>query len=113
MLSRRTLVKSLCASVPVFRLDQLLAQTGLGVQFVNVAQSAGLTEKTIFGAESRNKYLLETTGCGAAFVDYDDDGWLDIFWSMVRVLRLTFAKARSRSAVCIRTIAMARSLMSP
>jgi hypothetical protein len=28
---------------------------------------------------SRNNYLLETTGCGAAFFDYDNDGWLDIF----------------------------------
>jgi hypothetical protein len=79
MPSRRSFVRSLCAAVPVFRLDQLLAQTGLGIQFINVAQSAGLTSKTIFGAEEKNKFLLETTGCGAAFVDYDDDGWLDIF----------------------------------
>ena len=35
--------------------------------------------KTIFGGEHKNKYLLETTGCGAAFYDYDNDGWLDIF----------------------------------
>ena len=79
MPSRRSFVRSLCAAVPVFRLEQLLAQTGLGVQFINVAQGAGLTNKTIFGAEEKNKFLLETTGCGAAFVDYDDDGWLDIF----------------------------------
>jgi hypothetical protein len=79
MPSRRSFVRSLCAAVPVFRLEQLLAQTGLGVQFINVAQSAGLTSKTIFGAEEKNRFLLETTGCGAAFVDYDDDGWLDIF----------------------------------
>ena len=39
----------------------------------------GLNAKTIFGAELKNRYLLETTGCGVAFVDYDDDGWLDIF----------------------------------
>ena len=30
-------------------------------------------------AGSTNRYLLETTGCGAAFFDYDDDGWLDVF----------------------------------
>ena len=24
-------------------------------------------------------YILETIGCGAAFLDYDNDGWLDIF----------------------------------
>jgi hypothetical protein len=49
------------------------------VSFVDVAQESGLNAKTIFGGEHKNKYLLETTGCGAAFYDYDNDGWLDIF----------------------------------
>jgi len=53
--------------------------TPLGVQFVDVAKQAGLNIPTIFGGEHRNKYLLETTGCGAAFFDYDHDDWLDIF----------------------------------
>jgi hypothetical protein len=80
-LSRRSLLRSLCASWPVFSLDQLLsAAPGLGIEFVNVAKQAGLHTKTIFGAESRNKYLLETTGCGVAFIDYDNDGWLDLFF---------------------------------
>src|SRR5258705_1622581 len=51
----------------------------LGVSFINVGQESGLTVKTIFGGEHKNKYLLETTGCGVAFYDYDNDGWLDIF----------------------------------
>ncbi|HXZ81466.1 MAG TPA: CRTAC1 family protein [Terriglobales bacterium] len=51
----------------------------LDVSFVNVAREAGLNTKTIFGGEHKNKYLLETTGCGIAFYDYDNDGWLDIF----------------------------------
>jgi len=49
------------------------------VQFVNVAREAGLRSKTVFGGESRNRFLLETTGCGVAFYDFDHDGWLDIF----------------------------------
>jgi hypothetical protein len=53
--------------------------TPLGVNFVNVAKEAGLNTKMIFGGEHKNKYLLETTGCGVAFYDYDNDGWLDIF----------------------------------
>jgi hypothetical protein len=53
--------------------------TPLGVQFTDVAKQAGLNVKTIFGGEHRNKYLLETTGCGAAFFDYDQDDWVDIF----------------------------------
>jgi hypothetical protein len=49
------------------------------VQFTDVALQAGLHAKTVFGGEHRNKYLLETTGCGAAFFDYDQDDWVDIF----------------------------------
>jgi len=51
----------------------------LGITFLNVARESGLNAKTIFGGEHKNKYLLETTGCGVAFYDYDNDGWLDIF----------------------------------
>ena len=49
------------------------------VTFVNVAREHGLTAKTIYGDEHRNRYLLETTGTGAAFIDYNNDGWQDIF----------------------------------
>jgi hypothetical protein len=51
----------------------------LGAAFVDVARAAGLNAITIYGGEHKNKYLLETTGCGVAFYDYDHDGWLDIF----------------------------------
>src|SRR5881296_3167945 len=51
----------------------------LGLAFVDVARESGLNAKTIYGGEHKNKYLLETTGCGVAFYDYDNDGWLDIF----------------------------------
>src|SRR5215467_4742644 len=77
--SRRGFIRSLCASVPVFSFDQIVAGAPLGITFVNVARQAGLRAKTIFGGERKNKYLLETTGCGCAFFDYDNDGWLDVF----------------------------------
>ena len=77
--SRRSFIHSLCATVSVFSFDQLLGAAPFPVEFVNVAREAGLRAKTIFGAERKNKFLLETTGCGCAFVDYDNDGWLDIF----------------------------------
>jgi len=54
--------------------------TSPGVNFVNVAKESGLNAKFIYGGEHKNKYLLETTGCGVAFYDYDNDGWLDIFF---------------------------------
>ena len=53
--------------------------TPLGVNFLAVGREAGFNVKTTFGGEHKNKYLLETTGCGVAFYDYDNDGWLDIF----------------------------------
>ena len=55
------------------------ASNDLGITFVDVGRESGLNAKTIFGGEHKNKYLLETTGCGVAFYDYDNDGWLDIF----------------------------------
>lgn len=79
-ISRRTLIRSLCRTAAVFSFDQLLSGAPLGVQFKNVAREAGLRAKTIFGGENRNRFLLETTGCGVAFYDYDHDGWLDIFF---------------------------------
>ena len=51
----------------------------LGFAFTNVAREAGLSAVTVFGGERRNRYLLETTGCGVALFDYDNDGWLDVF----------------------------------
>src|SRR5450432_450972 len=80
MHTRRSVIRSLCATASVFAFDQLVGGLPLGVRFVNVAKEAGLHAKTIFGAERKNKYLLETTGCGVAFIDYDNDGWIDIFF---------------------------------
>jgi enediyne biosynthesis protein E4 len=53
--------------------------TPLGVSFVDVVKQSGLDVTTIYGGVGTNKYLLETTGCGLAFYDYDNDGWLDLF----------------------------------
>ena len=51
----------------------------LGFSFTNVARQAGLDARTVYGDRTTNKYLIETTGVGAAAIDYDGDGWLDIF----------------------------------
>jgi enediyne biosynthesis protein E4 len=47
--------------------------------FVDVAKEAGLIVPTIYGNPDSKDYILEATGCGCAFLDYDNDGWMDIF----------------------------------
>ncbi len=49
------------------------------INFVDLAERAGLTTKTVFGGERVKKYIIESTGSGAAAFDYDGDGWPDIF----------------------------------
>jgi len=48
-------------------------------QFTDIAAKAGLTAPVVYGNPDKKKYILETNGCGIAFFDYDQDGWLDIF----------------------------------
>jgi hypothetical protein len=59
-------------------LPSLLAPpNGLGFRFEDVTARAGLAFQHNNGAFG-GKYLPETMGSGCAFLDYDNDGWLDI-----------------------------------
>jgi enediyne biosynthesis protein E4 len=49
------------------------------VQFVDVAQQAGLNSPSVWGAVDHKSYIIEAKGSGLAFFDYDQDGWLDIY----------------------------------
>jgi hypothetical protein len=57
-----------------------LPRRALGYSLTDVAQGAGLNFRHYCGGEISKKYILETTGSGVAFIDYDNDGWLDIFF---------------------------------
>jgi hypothetical protein len=46
--------------------------------FVNVADRAGLRAPVVYGQPGRADFAIEAMGCGCAFLDFDDDGWLDI-----------------------------------
>ena len=47
--------------------------------FTDVAAAAGLVAPTVYGYPDHKDYILEAVGCGCAFLDYDNDGWMDIF----------------------------------
>src|SRR5436190_5597699 len=55
------------------------AQTPRIADFEDVAEKAGLTMMNVFGGIDTKKYIIETTGTGLAIIDFDNDGWPDIF----------------------------------
>src|SRR6266481_1310826 len=48
-------------------------------RLTDVAKSAGLTQPIIYGGTDTKSYIIEVVGCGVAFIDYDNDGWVDLF----------------------------------
>jgi hypothetical protein len=61
--------------------QKMPAQSGrpFDAYFTDVAASAGLTAPVIYGGIDHKEYIIEANGCGCAFFDYDNDGWIDIF----------------------------------
>ena len=58
-------------------LGQTNAPQAWPVRFTDVAARAGLTHPSVYGESDRKRFIIETNGCGTAFVDYDRDGWVD------------------------------------
>ena len=49
------------------------------VVFEDIAAKAGLTVWTHKMGTPEKKYIIETKGSGVCLIDYDNDGWLDIY----------------------------------
>lgn len=48
------------------------------VRLTDVAAQAGLQNVVVSGHRDHADYVIEAMSCGAAFLDYDNDGWMDI-----------------------------------
>jgi len=47
--------------------------------FQNIAVQSGITDVFPNGGTTTKQYIIETTGSGISFIDYDNDGLLDLF----------------------------------
>ncbi|MHC4107351.1 MAG: CRTAC1 family protein [Planctomycetota bacterium] len=65
-------------------------------RFVNVAPEAGLNAVLYCGGAEKD-HILESVGGGVAFVDYDDDGWLDVYLINAWALEEEPSRVRIRS----------------
>jgi enediyne biosynthesis protein E4 len=78
-LSRRAFLQNLCKTAAVSMLSRFGFSAPTIYPFEEVpATVSGITWVHRNGA-SAEKYLPETTGAGCAFLDYDNDGWMDIY----------------------------------
>lgn len=58
-----------------------LQNSASAVQFVDVGREAGLNVPNVWGGVDRKRYIIEAKGSGLAFFDYDNDGWIDIYFT--------------------------------
>ena len=75
----RTLGQGMSSRNVTPQLRQAPSGRPFGATFLDVARHAGLSQPVIYGGIDRKDYILEADGCGCAFLDYDNDGWMDIF----------------------------------
>jgi enediyne biosynthesis protein E4 len=77
-ISRRELLKCMGLTLAAPLLSRLAAREAPSVKFVDITRSAGIRFRHD-NAASPEKYLIETMGSGCAWIDYDQDGLLDLY----------------------------------
>ena len=97
-LSRRDLLKYASALVAAPRGWANVTATSPPVTFVDVARSAGIAFQHE-NAASPEKYLIETMGSGCGWIDYDQNGWLDLYLVNGAATQTYSPKSSLRSAL--------------
>jgi len=64
---------------PTVRVPAASPHAAPGVTFTDVTKAAGLSGFRFVSGTAAKDYIIEAPGAGCAFVDYDGDGWLDIY----------------------------------
>ena len=77
-LSRRCFLRALAGATGSVALGRF-ARAATPYPFEEVPSSASHITWVHTAGKSPEKYLPETTGAGCAFLDYDNDGWMDIY----------------------------------
>lgn len=94
--SRRDLLKLLGISCASARLNWAFPANP--VTFVDIARSAGISF-IHDNAATPEKYLIETMGAGCAWIDYDQDGLLDLYLVNSAATKLYIPQRPLRSAL--------------
>lgn len=99
-LSRRELLKHMGAGICLAANPRgwLSPPSSRSIQFVDVAPSAGITFRHD-NAASPEKYLIETMGSGCGWIDYDQNGLLDLYLVNGASTRVYTPKQPLRSAL--------------
>jgi enediyne biosynthesis protein E4 len=77
-LSRRRFLRALAGATGSLALSRF-ARASTPYPFEEVPSSTSHITWVHTAGKSPQKYLPETTGAGCAFLDYDNDGWMDIY----------------------------------
>ena len=68
-----------------------------GIQLVDITKSAGITFEHVSSPEKR--YIVESMSGGVALLDYDNDGFLDIYFVNSLTVEILKANGKTRSSL--------------
>lgn len=74
-----------------------LGNQAAGVRFTDITETAGITFRHISSPEKR--YIVESMSGGVALLDYDNDGYLDIYFVNSLTIDLVKTKGKTKSAL--------------
>ncbi len=97
-ITRRRLLKRSAGALAAIPIAGVPIPKGSPVRFLDIAERAGITFHHE-NAASSEKYLIETMGSGCGWIDYDQNGFLDLYLVNGAATRLYTPKHRLRSAL--------------